>query len=55
MGVRVGACEAKVMRVGSGGWAHLILLRELEAVVGLEPLRVLCHVCDGDWRVAKHT
>lgn len=40
----------------SGGWgpAHLILLGELEAVVGFEAFRVLGHVCDGDWRVAKH-
>lgn len=43
-----------------GGWemreglAHLILLGELEAVVGLESFSVLCHVPDGDGRVAEH-
>lgn len=35
--------------------AHLILLGELEAVVGFESLHVLGHVCDGNGRVAKHT
>lgn len=35
--------------------AHLILLGELEAVVGFESLHVLSHVCDGDGRVAEHT
>lgn len=39
---------------GRQGWAHLVLLGELEAVVGLEALRVLGHVRDGDRRVAEH-
>lgn len=40
----------------SGRWgpAHLVLLGELEAVVGFEAFRVLGHVRDGDRRVAKH-
>lgn len=38
----------------SGLRAHLILLGQLEAVVGFEALRVLRHVCDGDGRVAEH-
>lgn len=39
---------------GRQGPAHLILLGELEAVVGFEAFRVLCHVCDGDGWVAEH-
>lgn len=35
--------------------AHLILLGELEAVVGFESLHVFSHVCDGNGRVAEHT
>lgn len=35
--------------------AHLILLGELEAVVGFESLHVFGHVCDGNGRVAEHT
>lgn len=37
-----------------GGLAHLILLGQLEAVVGLESFCVLRHVPDGDGRVAEH-
>lgn len=49
--VRLGICGPP------GGWevvglAHLILLGELEAVVGLESFRVFRHVPDGDGRVA---
>lgn len=39
---------------GRRGPAHLVLLGELEAVVGLEAFRVLRHVRDGDGRVAEH-
>lgn len=51
--VRLGVCGPP------GGWevgglAHLILLGELEAVVGLESFRVFCHVPNGDGRVAEH-
>lgn len=51
--VRLGVCGPP------GGWevvglAHLILLGELEAVVGLESFRVFRHVPDGDGRVAEH-
>lgn len=35
--------------------AHLVLLGELQAVVGFESLHVLRHVCDGDGWVAEHT
>lgn len=40
----------------SGRWgpAHLVLLGELEAVVGLEAFCVLRHVRDGDGWVAEH-
>lgn len=38
----------------AGAPAYLVLLGEFEAVVGLEALRVLGHVCDGDRGVAEH-
>lgn len=34
---------------------HLIFLRELQIVVGLEELCVLCQLGDGDGRVIHHT
>lgn len=34
--------------------AHLVLLGQLEAVVGLEAVSVLGHVGDGDGRVTEH-
>jgi hypothetical protein len=40
--------------VGVARAAHLVLLGELEAVVGLQPLRVLRHVRDRNGGVAEH-
>lgn len=34
---------------------HLILLGELQVVIGLEELRVFCQLWDGDWRMIHHT
>ena len=39
---------------GRRGPAHLVLLGELEAIVGLEAFCVLRHVRDGDGRVTEH-
>lgn len=35
--------------------SHLILLGELEAIIGFEALDVVCQVSDGDGRVVSHT
>lgn len=35
--------------------SHLILLRELEPIVGFEALDIVCQVSDGDGRVVSHT
>lgn len=37
------------------GTSHLVLLGELEAVVGFEALDVVGQVSDGDGRVVSHT
>lgn len=37
------------------GTSHLILLGELEAIVGFETLNVVREVSDGDGRVVSHT
>ena len=40
---------------GREGIAHLVLLGELEAVIGFEALDVVSQVGDGDGRVVSHT
>ena len=35
--------------------SHLILLGELEPIVGFEALKIVCQVSDGDGRVVSHT
>lgn len=35
--------------------SHLILLGELEAIVGFEALDIVCQVSDRDGRVVSHT
>lgn len=35
--------------------SHLILLGELEPIVGFEALNIVCQVSDGDGRVVSHT
>lgn len=35
--------------------SHLILLGELEPIIGFETFNIVCQVSDGDGRVVSHT